>query len=80
MEGWFNVGNTLGKKKAGGCAIKSGRGGYKYNCKTVREGTSEKVKQLRQSGKSYNEIAELCGLKSRQHAYEIYKRSIAKFY
>ena len=58
----------------------SGRGGYKYNSKIVREGTLEKVKRLRKTGKSFAKIAEDCGLKSRQQAYEIYKRSIANFY
>ena len=56
------------------------RKGYVYNSKIVREGTLEKVKQLRKSGKSFSEIAEECGLKTRQQAYEIYKRSIANGY
>lgn len=47
----------------------------------VREGVVDKVKRLKDvDGKKFSEIAELCGLKSRQHAYEIYKRSIANGY
>ena len=36
--------------------------------------------QLRKSGKSFSKIAEECGLKTRQQAYEIYQRSIANGY
>ena len=56
------------------------RKGYVYNSKIVREGILEKVKQLRKSGKSFSKIAEECGLKTRQQAYEIYQRSIANGY
>ena len=56
------------------------RKGYVYNSKIVREGILEKVKQLRKSGKSFSKIAEECGLKARQQAYEIYQRSIANGY
>lgn len=58
----------------------NGRGGYKYNSKIVREGILEKVKELKESGRSFPQIAEECGLKTRQQAYEIYQRSIANKY
>lgn len=54
-----------------------GRGSYIYNSKVVREGILEKVKCLKESGKTYSEVAQLCGFKNRQQAYEIYQRSIA---
>ena len=56
------------------------RGGYKYNSKIVREGVLDKVKFLRESGKTFSEIAEICGLRTRQQAHEIYQRSIANNY
>lgn len=56
------------------------RHGYIYNSKIVAEGTLERVKTLREQGKTYAEIAKLCGLNSRQQAYEIYNRSKSQKY
>ena len=56
------------------------RHGYIYNSKIVAEGTLERVKTLREQGKTYAEIARLCGLNSRQQAYEIYNRSKSQKY
>lgn len=42
----------------------------------VREGIVQKVKQLKDvEGKKFTEIAKICGMKSRQHAYEVYRRA-----
>ncbi len=42
----------------------------------VREGIVDKVKQLKDvEGKKFPEIAEICGMNSRQHAYEVYRRA-----
>lgn len=42
----------------------------------VREGIVQKVKQLKDvEGKKFTEIAKICGMKSRQHAYEVYCRA-----
>ena len=47
------------------------RKGYIYNSKMVREGIVDKVKRLKDvEGKKFPEIAEICGMKSRQHAYD----------
>lgn len=52
------------------------RKGYIYNSKMVREGIVDKVKRLKDvEGKKFPEIAEICGMKSRQHAYEVYRRA-----
>lgn len=52
------------------------RKGYIYNSKMVREGIVDKVKRLKDvEGKKFPEIAEICGMKSRQHAYEVYCRA-----
>lgn len=52
------------------------RKGYIYNSKMVREGIVDKVKQLKDvEGKKFPEIAEICGMNSRQHAYEVYRRA-----
>lgn len=49
---------------------------YKYKSKLVTDGTVEKVKKLKEEGKTFEEIGNIIG-KSRQQASQIYYKAIA---
>lgn len=49
---------------------------YKYKSKLVTDGTVDKVKQLKDEGKTFTEIGNLIG-KTRQQASQIYYKSVA---
>jgi len=64
------------KHQHAGENAKKAKGKYVYNSKIVREGILEKVKYLVEvENKTYPEIAQICGLNTRQQAYEIYCRA-----
>ncbi len=50
---------------------------YINNTKLVADGTVDRVKELREKGKSFGEIAQIVG-KSRQQVSQIYYKAIAK--
>ena len=52
---------------------------YQYKSKMVTDGTVDKVKKLKTSGKSFAEIGKIIG-KSRQQVSQIYYKAVAKGY
>ena len=52
------------------------RSPYKYRSKLVADGTVDKVKELKEEGKTFAEIGNIIG-KTRQQASQIYYKAIA---
>ena len=50
---------------------------YKYNSKLVADGTVDKVRLLKEEGKTFEQIGNAIG-KTRQQASQIYYKAIAK--